>query len=209
MNENKKRISKPILIASAAAVAVIAVFAGVKIKAATVAEDETDLSSLTWEEVCADPEKYGTNPDALDDLYLGKTEGGVCTHDETFSEPKLPDGKYYPNGDASADYYLEISGDKMCFRSSDGSPYETQNQTWYGEHEYRIITDHYTDISMLCADWTDFEKPEGCPLLDKYRPASGVQTDFDENGNAHIHLLDLDERTEKDMQNDVTLSIPE
>ncbi|MCM1523136.1 MAG: hypothetical protein NC120_01650 [Ruminococcus sp.] len=189
----KKQLRSPFIIALALTVAASAACIAVNVSAAAERSREQaweeELANLTWEQLAANPERYGGSPVGYDDLYDGQSEGGVCTHDETFTEPVIPDGKYYPDGNAGAEYYLEISGNTMCFRDKNGDPYGDR-ESWCGEREYKVITNHYTDTAMLCANWKDAEFLPGCPYLDKYQLRSGTQVDFD-GDRAYIHPLML------------------
>lgn len=191
--KSKKQIRIPFIIALSAiavlGVGCIAVNAADKAAQDKEAAWKKELEQLTWEQFAADPVKYGGNPESLNDLYSGQTEGGVCNHDETFTEPVIPDGKYYPNGDSSAEYYLEISGDTMCFKDKNGGYFGSDsglNAVWHGERKYKVITSHMNDVTMLCSEWEDAAFLPGCPYLDKYRILHGTQVDFDESGNAYI-----------------------
>ncbi|MCM1523137.1 MAG: hypothetical protein NC120_01655 [Ruminococcus sp.] len=186
----KKQLRLPFIIALAAVAAASAACIAVNVSAAAERSREQaweeELANLTWEQLAADPERYGVaQPESLNDLYSGQTEGGVCTHDETFTEPVIPDGKYYPDGNAGAEYYLEISGNTMCFRDKNGNPYGDV-EAWCGEREYKVITMHTDDAAMLCAEWEDAKLLPGCPYLDKYRVLRGTHVEFDENGKAYI-----------------------
>ena len=55
------------------------------------------------------------------DYFFGQSMYGVCVHDESYTEPLLKNGKYYPDGDISAPYYLEITENKyLCYKPSSG-----------------------------------------------------------------------------------------
>lgn len=143
----------------------------------------------TRTELLADPalrEKWLVEPDSIYDLYLGQTEGGVCTHDESFTEPVIPEGKYYPNGDRNADYYMEIKNGTFCLRWQDGSV-ASDDRVWGGEREYKVVTFHYADNAILCSEWHEYtdEEREQNGTLDKYSVIHGVSVTFCD-GKAYI-----------------------
>lgn len=189
MQENKKHIRTPLIIALVTVLLAGAVCTAInitsQIRRSRELAWEEELANLTWEQLAADPERYGASPIGYDDFYFGQSEGGVCTHDETFTEPVIPDGKYYPDGNVNAEYYLEISGNTMCYKDRNGEPYGN-NQYWIGQREYKVITVHHDDIAVLCPNWRDAEFLPGSPYLDKYQIINGTQVDFDENGRAYI-----------------------
>lgn len=119
------------------------------------------------------------------ELYLGQS-CGVCTHDESFTEPVIPEGKYYPNGDRNADYYMEIKNGTFCLRWQDGSV-ASDDRVWGGEREYKVVTFHYTDDVMLCSEWHEYtdEEREQNGTLDKYSVIHGVSVTF-RDGKAYI-----------------------
>lgn len=115
-----------------------------------------------------------------DTLFFAKTNFSPCTHDLSYQEPVVPNGKYYPNGDISAPYYVEITEYKYWeMISSDGkieslislvenNGYDSESDSPYklsGEdlsHKYRgvgnkvefkVITEHATDFPMMYINW--------------------------------------------------------
>lgn len=121
----------------------------------------------------------------MTELYLGQSNG-ICTHDESFTEPVIPEGKYYPNGDRNADYYMEIKNGTFCLRWQDGSV-ASDDRVWGGEREYKVVTFHYTDDVMLCSEWHEYtdEEREQNGTLDKYSVIHGVTVTF-RDGKAYI-----------------------
>lgn len=205
----KEKVRKPIRAPLLAAFAVVIILAAAAVTKNALSQKayaeelawKNELANLTWEQLAADPERYDVmDPRSLNALFFGQVEGRVCTHDETFSEPVIPDGKYYPNGDPNAEYYLEITGDKMCYRDKSGNYWGRNSgelMGWYGEREYKVITTHFDDIHMLCAEWKDAELLPGCPYLDKYSPIyiSSEPVDFDDSGKAYIRSCFPDPET--------------
>lgn len=124
-------------------------------------------------------------PDAVDELFIGQSYG-VCTHDESFTEPVIPEGKYYPNGDRNADYYMEIKNGTFCLRWQDGSV-ASDDRVWGGEREYKVVTFHYADSVILCSEWHEYtdEEREQNGTLDKYSVIHGVSVTF-RDGKAYI-----------------------
>lgn len=121
----------------------------------------------------------------MTELYLGQSNG-ICTHDESFTEPVIPEGKYYPNGDRNADYYMEIKNGTFCLRNRDGSA-ASDDRVWGGERGYKVVTFHYTDDVMLCSEWHEYtdEEREQNGTLDKYSVIHGVTVTF-RDGKAYI-----------------------
>lgn len=79
------------------------------------------------------------------DYYFNQhlNDGGVCTHDLSYTEPAIPVGSYYPDGDASADHYMEVSFEDgkyyMTYKSPDGSLYGDEASEYYGKSSLSFI----------------------------------------------------------------------
>lgn len=102
------------------------------------------------------------------DIFIGQSQFGICTHDESYTEPIMPNGRYYPGGDVSAPYYVEITENRFCqLKPSDGKAetivmiaYENnQIQNNLGDKkEFRIITNHSKDSVFFCTDWEEIKR---------------------------------------------------
>ena len=86
-------------------------------------------------------------------------ECGVCTHDLSYTEPAIPVGSYYPDGDASADHYMEVSFEDgkyyMTYKSPDGSLYGDEASEYYGKKQFIVHTIHSNDSVVICTQWHD------------------------------------------------------
>ncbi len=141
------------------------------------------------------------------DLYLNQSYGGICSHDETYTEPILPNGRYYPNGDIYAEYYMEITENKYIQLVAANGKQETILKKVYDhiiyintldgdqsninydffqileKREFKIITDHFKDNVFLCYQWSNFKpKHKGAYKCQKYTI----------EGNAHEVLFEDD-----------------
>lgn len=98
--------------------------------------------------------KENVFPDSVYDYWDGQSvPGSTCTHDDTYTEPVIPDGKYYPNGDPNATYYIEITdGSYVDYKNADGTSMESFQ--WSGQ-EFRVITFHYDDTVYLSYEWSE------------------------------------------------------
>lgn len=102
------------------------------------------------------------------DIFFGQSEGGVCTHDESYTEPIIPNGRYYPDGNISAPYYLEITENRFCrLTAADGTTetllkiaYENNqiSNHFADKKEFRVITSHYKDNVFFCLDWDEIRR---------------------------------------------------
>ncbi len=118
-----------------------------------------------------------------EDIFVGQSEHGYCTHDESFTEPIMPNGRYYPDGNVNAPYYLEITENKYyCFKAADGEPaallemaynYNNAAEQLYGKDflacadlntickkkEFKLITAHYMDgePAYMWSEWVEFD----------------------------------------------------
>ncbi len=102
-----------------------------------------------------------------DVYYIGQT----CDHDDSYTEPVVPDGKYYPNGDINADYYIEIADNTVSYRNSDGSCIE--DFVWNGQ-EFKVITQHYADDSLtLSYIWDEYTDEEIAAIQEDFPNFSG------------------------------------
>lgn len=108
------------------------------------------------------------NKESKTDIFIGQSQFGICTHDESYTEPIMPNGRYYPGGDVSAPYYVEITENRFCqLKPSDGKAetivmiaYENnQIQNNLGDKkEFRIITNHSKDSVFFCTDWEEIKR---------------------------------------------------
>lgn len=95
------------------------------------------------------------------DYYFNQhlNDGGVCTHDLSYTEPAIPVGSYYPDGDASADHYMEVSFEDgkyyMTYKSPDGSLYGDEASEYYGKKQFIVHTIHSNDSVVICTQWHD------------------------------------------------------
>ena len=130
-------------------------------------------------------DEQNLSSEGVSELYVGQSYG-VCTHDESYTEPVIPQGRYYPGGDKNADYYMEIKDGTFCLRWQDGS-IASDDPVWGGEREYKVVTLHATDAVMLCSEWTEWtdEEREQNGTLDKYRIVHGANVNF-KDGKAYI-----------------------
>ncbi|MDE7278137.1 MAG: hypothetical protein K2N26_00185 [Oscillospiraceae bacterium] len=101
------------------------------------------------------------------DIFFGQS-AGVCTHDESYTEPIMPNGRYYPGGDVFAPYYVEITENRFCqLKASDGK-IETIVMIAYENNqirnnidekkEFKVITHHFKDSVFFCTDWEEIRR---------------------------------------------------
>lgn len=115
------------------------------------------------------------------DIFWNQTPSG-CTHDLSYTEPVIPTGKYYPNGDPSSEYYMEITNENGGYYFYDNT----------GKHQFIVLTEHgMGDRIFMAASWTerDFETDPYPDLWlgDKiYFDALAAEVTFDDYGNAVI-----------------------
>ncbi len=68
-------------------------------------------------------------------------------------------GSYYPDGDASADHYMEVSFEDgkyyMTYKSPDGSLYGDEASEYYGKKQFIVHTIHSNDSVVICTQWHD------------------------------------------------------
>lgn len=93
------------------------------------------------------------------DYYYNQGLGydGVCTHDLSYTEPEIPDGVYYPDGDTSADYYVEITHENGVgyfeYKNPDGSYYGDEGCEFYGKNPFIVYTVHMDDSVVMANKW--------------------------------------------------------
>lgn len=102
------------------------------------------------------------------DIFFGQSQFGICTHDESYTEPVMPNGRYYPNGDTSAPYYVEITENRFCqLKPADGKietlltiAYENNHiENHIGDKkEFKLITDHCKDTVFFCLNWEEIKR---------------------------------------------------
>ncbi len=113
----------------------------------------------------------------------------------------IPDGRYYPQGDSSAPYYIEITENKylrLAPVSGELSDmlvilYES-NALYLSEYlektEFKVITSHVVDSSFLYKEWKDFVPVhEGTYTGEKYegvKPMFNISIRCDESGNVEL-----------------------
>ncbi len=166
-----KRMLKVIFVTACTVCVIAIITVSFKLFLKDQASDEIDELSL--------------NTTSVSELWIGQSYG-VCTHDESYTEPVIPDGKYYPGGDKNADYYMEIKEGTVCLRWQDGS-IASDDRTWGGVREYRVVTMHGPDAVMLCVEWYEYtdEERKLNDTLDRYRAKRGVNVKF-RDGKAYI-----------------------
>lgn len=102
------------------------------------------------------------------DIFFGQSQFGICTHDESYTEPVMPNGRYYPDGDTSAPYYVEITENSFCqLKPADGNietlltiAYQNnQIKNHIGDKkEFKLITNHCDDSIFFCHDWEEIKR---------------------------------------------------
>lgn len=139
----------------------------------------------------------------VDEYYPGQT----CDHDDSYVEPTVSDGRYYPNGDADADYYIEIIGSTVTYKNADGSVLE--DFVWNGG-EFRVITQHALDDNVVMAFvWTErtdeeiAEIRENFPNFSEKYIASYCSYLIIEDGEFKISPYPANEKLREDFQNGI------
>ncbi len=119
----------------------------------------------------------------VNDAFFG-WQRGTCTHDESYAEPVLPNGRYYPDGDVQAAFYLEVTDNKYYqFVPSDGNvgglieiiyncdkehdaALSNSDNSWFRDfrtmvekNEFKVITCHDLEgePTLLCSEWIEYD----------------------------------------------------
>lgn len=165
------------------------------------------------------------------DIFHNQTQGG-CTHDLSYTEPVIPAGKYYPNGDPSREYYMEITDENgeyfFEYKNADGTAYGPTDGSDHfyertGKHQFKVITQHgLGDQIIITTSWTERD-PETDPYPDLwlgdtiYKGSDGIVTgvSFDDDGNAVIDPIKFANSFSEnaynmtDIENGYKLTLPE
>ena len=138
------------------------------------------------------------------DYYFNQhlNDDGVCTHDLSYTEPAIPVGSYYPDGDASADYYMEITSEDgkyyMTYKSPDGSLYGGATSEYYGKKQFIVHTIHSNDSVVICTQWHDRTSADDDGFSEGLWPGEKIIVDgtlkgvvFNDDGSVDIQPYDL------------------
>lgn len=148
--------------------------------------------------------------------------GGVCTHDLSYTEPEIPAGRYYPNGDASAPYYMEISKvdgkNYFEYKNPDGSNYGDSSSEFYGKKPYTVHTFHIIDSIVLCNKWHERSDEDDDEFSRGLWPGEKIVLERDnvcrnlklhDDGSVEIEPYNFSENyNQSDIHESVYLSIP-
>lgn len=128
-------------------------------------------------------------------------EGVLCTHGPEYTEPEIPAGKYWINGDENSGHCLEITKENgeyfLEFKNTGGTPCPDNIPIPDGRRKFIVITDHWGDRVYITTGWKVRDRsnePEPyCDLWEGtryYFDYSGdnicLYAEFDESGNARI-----------------------
>ena len=102
------------------------------------------------------------------DIFFGQSQFGICTHDDSYTDPIMPNGRYYTRGEGCAPYYVEITENRYCqLKPADGKTetivmiaYENnQVKNNIGDKkEFKLITNHCDDNIFFCHDWEEVKR---------------------------------------------------
>lgn len=151
---------------------------------------------------------------------------GSCTHDLSYTEPVIPEGKYYPDGNGSREYYVEVTRENgkqyFEYKMTDGTPCIADESSPFarinGKHEFVVYTDHQREMIFVSNRWQpikreDYPDPDMWPgakinITTLDRDQVMFRVFFDESGSTEMDIVTSGELTREDIEKGYRMKQP-